>query len=142
MKKLGKLPIVLRGYIDNFIVNRIQRVIMVQTWEMLQKGWATAEQIDYAVKTVLGVRLPVQGIIQSQDFTGLDLILEKQKEFRTNKRYPQVQELVEKGNLGVKTGKGFYDYGDRTELEILRKRDELCLKMNDYLEKLELFKPL
>jgi len=142
MKKLGKKPILLNEYVDNFIVNRIQRVIMVQAWEMIQKGWATPEQIDYAVKTVLGVRLPVQGIVQSQDFTGLDLILDKQKEFRTNKRYPQIQELVEQGNLGVKSGKGFYNYGDRTELEVLRKRDELCLKMLDYLEKLRLFEPL
>jgi len=142
MKKLGKKPILLKEYVDNFIVNRIQRVVMVQTWEMLQRGWATPEQIDYALKTVLGVRLPVQGIVQSQDFTGLDLILDKQKEFRTNKRYPQVQELVEQGNLGVKSGKGFYNYGDRTELEVLRKRDELCLKMLDYLEKLRLFEPL
>lgn len=142
MKKLGKKPIVLNEYVDNFIVNRIQRVIMVQAWEIIQKGWATPEQIDYAVKTVLGVRLPVQGIVQSQDFTGLDLILDKQKEFRTNKRYPQVQELVEQGNLGVKSGKGFYNYGDRTELEVLRKRDELCLNMLDYLEQLRLFEPL
>ena len=142
MKKIGKKPIMLNEYVDNFIVNRIQRVIMVQAWEMIQKGWATPEQIDYAVKTVLGVRLPVQGIVQSQDFTGLDLILDKQKEFKTNKRYPQIQELVEQGNLGVKSGKGFYDYGDRTELEVLRKRDELCLKMLDYLEELKLFEPL
>ncbi len=142
MKRLGKKPIVLKEYVDNFIVNRIQRVVMVQTWEMLQRGWVTPEQIDYAVKTVLGVRLPVQGIVQSQDFTGLDLILDKQKEFGTNKRYPQVQELVEQGNLGVKSGKGFYNYGERTELEVLRKRDELCLKMLDYLEQLRLFDPL
>lgn len=142
MKRLGKKPILLKEYVDNFIVNRIQRVIMVQTWEMLQRGWATPEQIDHAVKTVLGVRLPVQGIVQSQDFTGLDLILDKQKEFGTNKRYPQVQELVKQGNLGVKSGKGFYNYGERTELEVLRKRDELCLKMLDYLEQLRLFDPL
>ncbi|MFX0026569.1 MAG: 3-hydroxyacyl-CoA dehydrogenase family protein [Candidatus Hermodarchaeota archaeon] len=142
MKRLGKKPILLSEYVDNFIVNRIQRVIMVEAWEIIQKGWATPEQIDYAVKTVLGVRLPVQGIVQSQDFTGLDLILDKQKEFRANELYPQIQELVEQGNLGVKSGKGFYDYGDRTELEVLRKRDELCLKMLDYLEQLSLFDPL
>ncbi|MFX1493977.1 MAG: 3-hydroxyacyl-CoA dehydrogenase family protein [Promethearchaeota archaeon] len=142
IKKLGKKPILLSEYVDNFIVNRIQRVIMVEAWEMLQKGWTTPEQIDYAVKTVLGVRLPVQGIVQSQDFTGLDLLLDKQKEFRANELYPQIQELVEQGNLGVKSGKGFYDYGDRTELEVLRKRDELCLKMLDYLEQLKLFEPL
>ncbi|MFX1409773.1 MAG: 3-hydroxyacyl-CoA dehydrogenase family protein [Promethearchaeota archaeon] len=142
MKKLGKIPFVLKEYIDSFIVNRIQRVIMVQTYEMLQKGWATAEEIDLAIKTVLGVRLPIQGIIQSQDFTGLDLVLDKQKEFNTNERYPQIEELVKQGDLGVKSGKGFYDYGNRSEIEILQKRDMLCIEMLETLEKLKAFKPL
>ncbi|MFX1317183.1 MAG: 3-hydroxyacyl-CoA dehydrogenase family protein [Promethearchaeota archaeon] len=142
MKKLGKIPLVLKEYVDSFIVNRIQRVIMVQTYEMLQKEWATAEEIDLAIKTVLGVRLPIQGIVQSQDFTGLDLVLDKQKEFKTNQKYPQVEELVKQCHLGVKTGKGFYDYGNRSEIEILQKRDKLCLEMLEILENLNAFKPL
>ncbi len=142
MGKLGKKPLVMKEYVDGFILNRIQRVIFVQIYEMLQKGWATPEQIDYAVKMILGVRLPVQGVVQSQDFTGIELILDKQKEFRTNKRYPQVENLVKQGYLGVRTGKGFYDYQDRSEEEILKKRDKYCLKVLDLLEKLNAFEPL
>ena len=142
MEQLGKRPLVMKEYFDSFILNRIQRVIFVQIYEMLQKGWATPEQIDFAVKTILGVRLPVQGVVQSQDFTGLELILDKQKEFRTNKRYPQVENLVKQGYLGVKTGKGFYDYQGRSEEEILKKRDKYCIKVLDLLEEINAFDPL
>ena len=142
MTKLGKKPIVIQEFVDRFIVNRIQGVINVQIYEMLQKGWATPEQIDLAVKTSLGVRLPIQGVVQSQDFTGLDLILDKQKEFRMNINYPQVENLVMQGHLGVKSGKGFYEYQGRSEEAILRKRDELCLKMVEHLEKIKAFEPL
>jgi 3-hydroxyacyl-CoA dehydrogenase len=129
-------------FVPSFIVNRIQNVINVQVYEMLAKGWATPKQIDLAIKSSLGIRLPIVGLAQSQDFTGLDLVLDVQKPYRMNKRYPQVQELVEKGHLGVKSGKGFYDYGDRTEEEILRERDMKYLKLLDYLEKIDAFKPI
>lgn len=142
MKKIGKRPVVMKEYVDGFIVNRIQRVIFVEVYEMLQKGMATPEQIDFAVKTSLGVRLPVQAVIQSQDFTGLELILDKQKEFKMNEIYPQVENLVKQGHLGVKTGKGFYDYQGRNEEQILRKRDEYCLRVLDLLEKIRAFEPL
>lgn len=142
MEKLGKRPLVMKEYVDGFIINRIQRVIFVQVYEMLQKGLATPEQIDYAVKTILGVRLPIQGVVQSQDFTGLDLILDKQKEFKMNERYPQVENLVKKGLLGVKTSKGFYDYKGRSEEEILKKRDKYCLEVLALLDRMNAFDPL
>ena len=142
MEKLGKRPLVMKEYVDGFIINRIQRVIFVQVYEMLQKGLATPEQIDFAVKTILGVRLPIQGVVQSQDFTGLDLILDKQKEFKMNERYPQVENLVKKGLLGVKTSKGFYDYQGRSEEEILKKRDKYCLEVLALLDRMDAFDPL
>jgi len=142
MKKLGKKPIVLKEFVPAFIVNRIQNVISVQFYEMIAKGWATAEQIDLAIKTSLGIRLPIVGVVQSQDFTGLDLVLDIQKAYRMNRRFPQVEEMVNRGNLGAKTGKGWYDYGGRTEEEILKKRDKIYLKMLEHLEKLNGFEPI
>jgi 3-hydroxyacyl-CoA dehydrogenase len=50
MERLGKKPVVMKAFVPSFIVNRIQNNINRAVWEMLEKGWATAEQIDLAVK--------------------------------------------------------------------------------------------
>ena len=142
LNSLGKKPIVLNQFVDNFIVNRIQNVISVQVYEMIAKGWATPEQIDLAIKTSLGIRLPIVGVVQTQDFTGLDLILDIQKRYRMNKRFPQIEQLVNQGRLGAKTGKGWYDYRGKTEQEILMKRDQKYLKMLKLLENIEAFEPI
>lgn len=142
LKKLGKRPVVLKEFMSSFIVNRLQNVMSVMVYEMISKGLATAEQIDTAVKTSLGIRLPVVGVVQTQDFTGLDLVLDVQKLYRTNKRYPQVEEMVNQGHLGAKTGKGWYDYGGRSYSEILKKRDRQYLKLLTQLEKINAFEPV
>jgi 3-hydroxyacyl-CoA dehydrogenase len=55
---------------------------------------------------------------------------------------PYFEEKVKKGQLGAKTSKGIYDYGGRSEEEILKKRDRLYLKMLDYLESISAFEPV
>jgi 3-hydroxyacyl-CoA dehydrogenase len=92
------------------------------------------------VKTSLGIRLPIVGVVQSLDFTGLNLIHDMTK--GTAGENPLIEERVRQGHLGVSSAKGIYDYGERTEEEILRKRDLLYLKMLDFLESLEAFKPV
>ncbi len=140
MKRLGKKSITLKQFFPSFIVNRIQGYIAMAFFEIIQKGWATAEEIDLAVKASLGVRLPIVGIVQSQDFTGLDLVNDVQKANGVN--FPCISDRVARGDLGAKTGRGFYDYGGRSEAEILRKRDELYLKMSAYMEEIKAYDPV
>ena len=104
-----------------FIVNRIQMAIARAIWELLDNGWADPEQIDLAVKTSLGIRLPVVGVVQRMDFTGLDLIADIGKAMGGER--PLIQDLVKKGHLGVKTSRGIFDYDGRTEAEIKKKRE-------------------
>ncbi len=52
---------------------------------------------------------------------------------------PLVKEKVDAGDLGVKTSKGVYDYGGRSEAEIPKKRDRRYLKLLGYLEKVKAF---
>ncbi len=139
MKRLGKKPLILNKFFPSFIVNRIQSSIGKVVWEMLEKNWASAEQIDLAVKASLGIRLPIVGVAQSIDFTGLDLVADVMRAHdRIN---PVVAEKVKQGHLGAKTSKGIYDYGERTEEEILIKRDKQYLKMLEHLEKIQAFDP-
>lgn len=140
MERLGKRPVVMKEFVRSFIVNRIQNQIFLAVLEMLEKGWATPREIDTAVKTSLGIRLPIVGVVQTYDFTGLDLVLDVMKSYGVS--HPLFEEKVEKGELGAKTSKGLYDYGGRSEEEILKKRDRLYLKMLDHLESIDAFKPI
>jgi 3-hydroxyacyl-CoA dehydrogenase len=140
MERIGKRPVVMRQFVRSFIVNRIQSYIFMAVMEILNNGWATPEEIDYAVKMSLGIRLPVVGVVQSNDFTGLDLVLDVIKSHGAS--YPIIEDKVNKNHLGAKTGKGFFDYGGRSENEIMKKRDGLYLKMADFLEGLNEFKPV
>jgi len=140
MKRLGKKTVIMREFVPSFIVNRIQHSISQAVWEMLEKGWATPEEIDLAIKLSLGIRLPIVGVVQTTDFTGLDLIYDIMK--GGGRVSPLVEEKVKQGHLGVKTSKGVYDYGERSEVEILKKRDRRYLKLLDHLEGIKAFEPI
>ncbi len=140
MKRLGKRTVIMKEFVPSFIVNRIQHSISKTVWEMLEKGWATPEEIDRAVKLTLGIRLPVVGVVQTNDFAGLDLIYHIMKAGKSVS--PLVKEMVDMGHLGAKTSKGIYDYGGRSEAKILKTRDQRYLKLLDYLEEIKAFDPV
>lgn len=140
MERIGKKRVVLRGFTRAFIVNKIQNMISLAVFELLGSGLATPEEIDRAVKYSLGIRLPIIGVAQSLDFTGLDLVLDLLKSYGLNN--PLIEEKVARGYLGVKTSRGLYDYGGRKEAEICKKRDRLFLLLLDFLEEIGAFEPI
>ena len=140
MQACGKSPVRMKRFGPGFIVNRIQRAIGETAMDMIQEGLVEPEEIDTAIKASLGIRLPIVGVMQTFDFQGLDMLLAYQK--NVGKVYSFVEERVEKGYLGAKTSRGIYDYQGRSEVEILRKRDELYLQMLDYLREIGAFEPV
>ena len=140
MEKLGKSPVVMKKYWPGFIGNRIQKAIGETVLQMIEEGVATPDEIDRAMKLTLGIRLPIVGVVQTFDFQGLDMLLDTMKNY--GKVFGFIEEKVKDGHLGVKTSKGIYDYQGRSEVEILRKRDELYLKMLKCLEEIHAFDPV
>jgi len=140
MQACGKSPVVMKRFAPGFIVNRIQRAIGETAMDMIEEGLVDPADIDQAVKASLGVRLPVVGVMQTFDFQGLDMLLAYQK--NVDKVYTFVQALVEQGSVGVKAGRGIYDYQGRSETEVLARRDALYLKMLDHLRSLGAFEPV
>ena len=140
LKTLGKKPVMLKEFVPAFIVNRVQDAINKTVLEMIENDYATFEEIDIAIKNTLGIRLPIVGVIQSLDFAGLDLINGIIQRLGIKSTF--LEEKVANGHLGVKTSKGIYDYDNRNEAEILKKRDGLYLKLRDYLEKIDAFEPV
>ena len=140
MKACDKSPVVMKKFGPGFIVNRLQRAIGETAMDMIQEGLVEPEEIDTAMKTSLGIRLPIVGVMQTFDFQGLDMLLAYQK--NVGKVYSFIEERVGRGAFGAKAGRGIYDYQGRSETEILEKRDELYLKMLDYLKEIDAFEPV
>jgi len=129
----GKTPVRMEKYIPGFIVNRMQSAMTREVLYLLENGYCTAEDLDLAVKTSLMPRGLLLGLVQRMDFTGLDMMVNS----IANKKYipapdPEqpktIFEPVQRGDLGVKTGKGLYDYSDRPYEDILRQRDIALLR--------------
>jgi 3-hydroxybutyryl-CoA dehydrogenase len=108
---------------------------------LIDNGYATAEDIDQAAKNSFALRTPILGLVKRFDFAGLDLtrkILEN-RQYRPPvliDRSPSVDRLVAEGRLGVKAGRGFFDYGNRTTEEITKERDVKLLRLREFLEKI------
>ncbi|MFH1487300.1 MAG: 3-hydroxyacyl-CoA dehydrogenase family protein [Pseudomonadota bacterium] len=137
LKSVGKVPVVLKEFVPAFIVNRFQNALNRTAFEMIDNGWAAPEDIDLAIKYTLGIKLPIVGILQALDFTGLDLIHQIMGGLGVKSAF--IEGKVKKGEFGAKTSKGIYDYPDRNEIEILKKRDRLYFKTLDHLKKIHAF---
>lgn len=135
---LGKQTIVLKKFLPGFIANRLQAALGLEVYHLLDNGYATPEDIDMATKASFGLRMPILGLVRRVDFAGVDLAQRvlKNKSYtppEVRGRSDVVDSMVSQGRLGVKTGKGFYDYGDSPVEEILRKRDLKLLKLRKFL---------
>lgn len=138
----GQKPVIIEKFIPGFIVNRLQRALGREIFHLIDQGFAKPEEIDRAVLGSLGIRLPVLGVVRRYDFAGLDFSL---KVFSNpsiglvnEDRAPDVlKDLVSKGNLGVKSGRGFYDYKGKRPVEIYEKRDRLLMRMREMLREIE-----
>lgn len=111
-KQIGKTPCEANDY-PGFVANRILMPMINEAIYALYQGVATRESIDTIMK--LGMAHPM-GPLQLADFIGLDVCLSIMRvlyEGFGEAKYapcPLLVNMVQAGNLGVKSGKGFYEY--------------------------------
>ncbi len=95
-----------------FVTSRMNALIGAEAFRMWEEGVASPEDIDKALK--LGLNHPM-GPFEMIDLVGLDVRLASMQNLEKHlgpafKPSKKLEELVEKGRLGRKTGKGIYDY--------------------------------
>jgi 3-hydroxybutyryl-CoA dehydrogenase len=111
-KRLGKTPVLCKDS-PGFIVNRIARHYYLEAMKLVENGFATIENVD-AVMEASGFKM---GPFKLMDLIGIDINLAVSKSiyqsFNQQERFKPSQLQIDKvtnGELGKKTGKGFYNY--------------------------------
>jgi len=142
LRKIGKRPVLMKKFISGYAISRIQLALQREVHFLLDNDYIAPEQLDEAARVGLAFRMMVVGVVQRFDFGGLDLSvrnLQKPNLELTPLDYKprKLFELVEKGHIGVKSGKGFYDYTGRNEVEVYRERDRKLMRMLKSLKEIE-----
>lgn len=140
LRKIGKRPVLMNKFIAGYAVNRIQHALNREVNFLLDNDYITPAQLDEAVTVGLAFRMMVVGAVARYDFGGINMKTRHPPGFEEvplDYEYKKLQELVDKGHLGVKTGRGFFDYKGKSEQELYHERDSRLLEMARTLRRLE-----
>jgi 3-hydroxybutyryl-CoA dehydrogenase len=115
LKRVGKRPVVIQREVPGFVANRLQMALTREALSLVEKGIVSPQDVDTIIKNGIGRRWAVAGVFEVWELAGWDLI-----ETMASWLYPdldasrEAQEILQgkvgAGELGVKTGKGFYDW--------------------------------
>jgi 3-hydroxybutyryl-CoA dehydrogenase len=123
MIRTGKKPVIVRKTVPGFIINRLTGAMEREIDYLIDEGIVTPEDLDIAVKASYGFRLACMGPMAQEDLIGLDTsarVSANVFKLLSSKTEPSpvLLEKVKKGELGIKSGKGWYDYSGKTRDEV------------------------
>jgi 3-hydroxybutyryl-CoA dehydrogenase len=135
LERMGKVPIRVLKEVPGHLVNRIQFALNRETLSLFEQGVATAEEIDKAVSGSIALRLVASGPLRTMDINGIELFyygMGEMYRFLDNSATPQdiLRQKIEKGEVGRRSGKGFFEYdatGPLTSLEVERDKNLMHL---------------
>jgi 3-hydroxybutyryl-CoA dehydrogenase len=131
LAKMHKKPVVIPIEVSRHAGNRLQNALSREINNLVDKKICTPQMIDDIIMYSFGRRMANTGWFIRNDLIGLDFSYNAAKA-AGGEPTQSIKDLVEAGHLGMKTGKGFYDWPDfgkavqrRQNLELLRflKRD-------------------
>ena len=139
VKQAGREPIFLERAVNGYLINRLQHSILHEAYHLIEEGIATPEMIDKVAKQLLGPRLCVTGLLEQKDLAGLEIHAKAQRSIvpslsHTGVPSSYLQNMVARGDLGVRSGKGFYDWTGRDPTEVQRTANERLQRLLAFLE--------
>ena len=111
--RIGKEPIMVNRDVAGFVINRINFPSSMEAMRLVEEGITTVEDIDKGLRLASGRRM---GIFETSDMVGLDVtygaLMSMYKETGDPRWFPPMilRRKVKSGELGRKTGKGWYEY--------------------------------
>jgi 3-hydroxybutyryl-CoA dehydrogenase len=135
---MGKAPVVFKQMVQGYVANRLQAAMQLEVYRLLDEGLVTPKDIDDSVLHGLALRIPILGIMAKADFTGLLLMQQGMKNRSYTPPAPRdnsetLDRLIAEGRTGVMSGKGYFDWGDRSAEELFQERDRKLLALKQAL---------
>ncbi|PLS26300.1 3-hydroxyacyl-CoA dehydrogenase family protein [Bifidobacterium parmae] len=133
MTRIGKKPARLNKESLGFIGNRLQMAVLREEFHIIQEGIADAATVDDVMKYSLGRRWNLVGPVASIDLGGLDVFynistyLFDDMDNGTGPS-PLLAEKVKAGDLGAKTGRGFFSWQGEDGKRVIEQRDQALLR--------------
>ena len=142
LKKWKKSPVLVRRDLPGQLANRVFQAIIRESIDIVASGLASAEDVDTAISAGMAMRFPVWGPLMHLDAIGTPLGLSVQETVLPSICADKVansyiKDMVARGDLGAKTGKGFYDWSERSIDEAIAKRDAFIIEACKILNKLD-----
>lgn len=133
MTCMGKVPVRVRKEVPGFIINRLTGAMEREIDFLLDNGVVTPEDLDAAVKASFGFRLACIGPMEAEDFIGLDTAYRVSNNVfkglsNASEASAELGEKVARGELGVKSGKGWYDYSAKPTAKVFAARDRKLMR--------------
>jgi 3-hydroxyacyl-CoA dehydrogenase len=112
---IGKRPAIVQREAPGFVGNRLQMALLREALAIVDAGIATPEDVDTIIKNSFGRRLAVAGVFEVFEAAGWDLTLAVADQLfpaidRSTKPPQSLRDRVARGELGLKAGKGFYEW--------------------------------
>ncbi len=114
-ERIGKRPAIVQKEIAGFVATRLQLALVREAFSLVDQGVAAPADIDAMIRYGFGRRLSAAGVFEIADMAGLELYqIGAQALFPQLESSPAVprtlQEKVARGDFGVKSGRGFYEW--------------------------------
>ena len=133
-KQVGMIPVEVRRDVPGFVENRILYAIMREALHLLEEGVASPEDIDTVVKWGIGYKLAVIGPLELLDMAGLDIYHSVASYLNADLSAnagvsTAIRDKVEAGELGIKTGRGLFEYQPDEIPALMQRRMRLLLSV-------------
>lgn len=141
VESIGKIPVRVNRDVPGFIGNRLLHAMWREATNLVQRGIASPADIDRVARLTFGLRLPALGPLENMDLVGLDLIKNIHDYLLADLSADQTtlavhEAMVRRGDLGMKSGKGFHDWQQRDGDELIERRDQQIVHQLSYLKEL------
>jgi len=132
-ERLGRITLRVQKDGPGFLVNRLQHAVIREAVHLLVTGVADAEAIDLAIELGLAPRFTTAGPLKQRDINGLKMHVRVAEHLWKElggweEPLAYLQAMVERGETGLDSGKGYYDWSGQDPTAVRSQKDEQLIR--------------